>query len=74
MKTMKTVESRVLEILRDCPETRNEDMLLFYRYYNRFADYLRAGELPLEDLALSQVSPSISPMRSEHAKARFIEM
>lgn len=51
MKTMKTVESRVLEILRDCPETRNEDMLLFYRYYNRFADYLRAGELPLEDLA-----------------------
>ena len=51
MKTMKTVESRVLQILRDCPETRNEDMLLFYRYYNRFADYLRAGELPLEDLA-----------------------
>ncbi len=37
MKTMKTVESRVLQILRDCPETRNEDMLLFYRYYNRFA-------------------------------------
>ena len=51
MKTMKTVESRVLQILQDCPETRNEDMLLFYRYYNRFADYLRAGELPLEDLA-----------------------
>lgn len=51
MKTMKTVESRVLQILRDCPETRNEDMLLFYRYYNRYADYLRAGELPLEDLA-----------------------
>lgn len=45
MKTMKTVESRVLQILRDCPETRNEDMLLFYRYYNRYADYLRAGEL-----------------------------
>ena len=42
MKTMKTVESRVLQILRDCPETRNEDMLLFYRYYNRFADYLCA--------------------------------
>lgn len=51
MKTMKTVESRVLQILRDCPETRNEDMLLFYRYYNRYADCLRAGELPLEDLA-----------------------
>ncbi len=34
MKTMKTVESRVLQILRDCPETRNEDMLLFYRYYH----------------------------------------
>lgn len=53
MKTMKTVESRVLQILRDCPETRNEDMLLFYRYYNRFADYLRAGELPLEDLHIT---------------------
>ena len=51
MKTIKTVESRVLQILRDCPETRNEDMLLFYHYYNRYADYLRAGELPLEDLA-----------------------
>ena len=39
MKTMKTVESRVLEILRDCPETRNEDMLLFYRYYENLLIY-----------------------------------
>ena len=51
MKPMKTVESRVLQILQDSPDTRDNDMMLFYRYYNRFANFLRAGELPLEDLA-----------------------
>ena len=46
MKTMKTVESRVLQILRDCPETRNEDMLLFYHYYNRYAEhYATTGDI-----------------------------
>ena len=45
-----------LELIDDFPDhpfkvRDDEDMLLFYRYYNRFADYLRAGELPLEDLA-----------------------
>ena len=51
MNRINTVESRVLQILRDSPETRYEDMTLYYRYYNRYADDLRAGELPLGDLA-----------------------
>lgn len=51
MNRINTVESRVLQILRDSPETRYEDMKLYYRYYNRYADDLRAGELPLGDLA-----------------------
>ena len=51
MNRINTVESRVLQILRNSPETRYEDMKLYYRYYNRYADDLRAGELPLGDLA-----------------------
>lgn len=53
MNRINTVESRVLQILRNSPETRYEDMKLYYRYYNRYATYLRAGELPLNDLAFN---------------------
>lgn len=50
MTQPKTVDGKVLEILRDYPEARYNDMLLFCRYYNRYT-YLPAGELPLSDLA-----------------------
>ena len=50
MNITNTVENRVLQILKDCPETRNDDMLLFFRYYNRFG-CIRAGGLPLSDIA-----------------------
>lgn len=50
MTQPKTVDGKVLEILRDCPEARYNDMLLFCHYYNRYT-YLPAGELPLSDLA-----------------------
>ena len=49
MNKANTVENKVLEILRDSPETRDNDMLLILRYYNRFG-YIRAGDLPLEDI------------------------
>ena len=51
MNRINTGENKVLQILRDSPETRYEDMKLYYRYYNRYADDLCAGELPLGDLA-----------------------
>ena len=35
MNRINTVENKVLQILRDSPETRYEDMKLYYRYYNR---------------------------------------
>lgn len=35
MKQQKTVESRVLEILKECPMSRYDDMLLILHYYNR---------------------------------------
>ena len=50
MNIANTVENKVLQILRDSPETRDNDMLLILRYYNRFGD-IRAGDLPLEDIA-----------------------
>ena len=40
MNKQKTVDSKVLAILRECPETR---------YYNRYS-YMRVGDLPLEDI------------------------
>lgn len=48
----RTVDGKVLEVLRDCPKARYNDMLLFCHYYNRYS-YLPAGELPLSDLAFN---------------------
>ena len=45
MKQQKTVESRVLEILKECPMSRYDDMLLILHYYNRYG-YIPAGNLP----------------------------
>ena len=53
MNQQKTVESRVLSILKDCPRARFDDMILVMHYYNRYATYLRAVELPLNDLAFN---------------------
>lgn len=52
MTKMKTVENRVLEILKDCPASRFDDMLLILHYYNRYG-YLRAGDLPLSDIVFN---------------------
>ena len=51
MKQQKTVESRVLEILKECPMSRYDDMLLILHYYNQYG-YIPAGNLPLEDMYL----------------------
>lgn len=45
-----TVEKNVLELLKEFPEARFEDMKLYALYYNRYS-YLPAGDLPLFDLA-----------------------
>lgn len=47
MNQTETVENRVLEILRDCPRSRYDDMVLILHYYNLYGT-IRAGELPLE--------------------------
>ncbi len=63
MKQQKTVESRVLEILKECPMSmleilkecpmsRYDDMLLILHYYNRYG-YIPAGNLPLEDIVFN---------------------
>ena len=52
MNQTNTVESRVLEILKECPKSRYDDMLLILHYYNRYS-YLRVGELPLEDIVFN---------------------
>ena len=52
MTKLKTVESRVLEILKGCPASRFDDMLLILHYYNRYGD-LRAGDLPLSDIVFN---------------------
>jgi hypothetical protein len=49
MNQTKTVESRVLAILRDCPCARYDDMVLILQYYNRYS-FMRVGELPFEDI------------------------
>ena len=49
MNKLKTVDSKVLSILRECPETRYDDMQLILCYYNRYS-YLKVGDLSLEDI------------------------
>lgn len=56
MNQQKTVESRVLSVLKDCPRARFDDMILIMHYYNRYANFLRAGEQPLSDLAFNYKS------------------
>ena len=56
MERLKTVESRVLSTLKDCPRARFDDMILIMHYYNRYANFLRAGELPFSDLAFNYKS------------------
>ena len=53
MDRLKTVEGRVLSVLKDCPRARFDDMILCMHYYDRYADYLCAGKLPLNDLAFN---------------------
>lgn len=53
MDRLKTVESRELSVLKDCPRARFDDMILFMHYYDRYADYLCTGKLPLNDLAFN---------------------
>ena len=49
MNKQRTVDSKVLAILRECPETRYDDMQLILCYYNRYS-YLKVGDLSLEDI------------------------
>lgn len=49
MNQLKTVDSKVLAVLREYPETRYDDMLLILRYYNRFSD-MPVGDFSLEDV------------------------
>ena len=51
MSQQKTVESRVLSVLKDCPRARFDDMILIMHYYNRYGNYLRAGELEIKSLS-----------------------
>lgn len=47
-----TVESRVLEILRECPAAGKDDMFLFLLYYQRFGCF-SVGELPFSEVMLN---------------------
>lgn len=49
MNKLKTVDSKVLSILKECPETRFDDMKLILCYYNRYS-YMQVGDLSLEDI------------------------
>lgn len=49
MNQLRTVDSKVLEILKEDKTARYDDMKLILEYYNRYS-YLRVGELPLEDI------------------------
>ncbi len=46
----KTVERGVLEILKDCPCSRYDDMILVMHYYDRYG-YIPANKLTIEDIA-----------------------
>ena len=49
MEQLRTIESKILEILKDDEVARYDDMRLILRYYNRFG-FIRAGDLPFNDV------------------------
>lgn len=49
MNQSKTVEHRVLKILKECPMARYDDMLLVLHYFNNFG-CIPAGSLPFRDV------------------------
>lgn len=55
MNIANSVENKVLQVLRDSPETRDNDMLLILRYYNRFGN-IRVGALSLKDIVYNYKS------------------
>ena len=75
MNQQKTVESRVLSILEDCPRARLDDKILIMHYYNRYATYLRAGELPFCDLAFNYKSyglPCVETIRRARQRVQSL--
>ena len=73
MNKQKTVDSKVLAILRECPETRYDDMQLILCYYNRYS-YMRVGDLPLEDIVNNYKGyglPCFETIRKEQCIHRF---
>ena len=56
MNHLKKIEDRVISILKTNVDARSDDMILIMHYYNRYATYLRAGELPFCDLAFNYKS------------------
>ena len=44
-----TLESRILNILAECPDTRYDDMLLALEYYKRYSQY------PIKEMPFSVV-------------------
>ena len=47
MKDLKTIESRVRAILSNYKEARDDDMILYLLYCNRYGE-VRVGKLPFE--------------------------
>jgi len=47
MKDLKTIESRVRVILANHKEARDDDMILYLLYCNRYGE-VKIGELPFE--------------------------
>lgn len=55
MNQLRTIDSKVLEILKDDKAARYNDMLLILDYYNRYS-FMRVGDLPLEDIVYNYKS------------------
>lgn len=60
MKQQKTVESRVLEILKECPMSRYDDMLLMSKPIG-VSEYHLCTDLPLD---LKNALPAVEDIRS----------
>ena len=57
MNKPKTVDSKVLAILRECPETRYDDRQLILCYYNRYSyiDVYKRQELNRDEATILMV-------------------
>lgn len=72
MKKLKTVESKVLELLKQKPETRHNDMLLYLAYYKVYT-FDKVSDMSFEDVLMNYEKLGMPCFKSIHRARQRVQ-